>query len=277
MNYLQTLMLARTRQCFLDPRACFSVTLLPVTREDDGAGDAGEGGEGGNGGETKLLPQDEVNKILAKERRKSEAKISAIQDELKKYKEGGLSATERQELEEKLDKARRGLMSAEERAKEDARKRARETEEAIANAKKDAEGWKSRFTHNKVQTDLMRAASSPDVKAHNPDLLVGILKNNTSVEEELDESGRPNGNFVTKVSFETVNEEGKTVVLSLAPAEAVKRMKDDTAKYGSLFASTQKGGFNGADHGGRRGSINLETQEDYMKARKEGKHKTIGA
>lgn len=210
----------------------------------------------------KTYTQDEFNNALAADKRAHQAQYQKLERQLQSTLESAkLTSDERAKLEESLDEVRKQLRSKEEQAKLDRKKLEDEYNGKLTAAEKRAADAERRWQDTTIERALRDAAAAED--AFNPDILVTVLRGRTKLTED-----KPT------VEFDTVNDKGETVTLLLSPAEAVKRLKDDHARYGNLFKSNVVGGIGGTGSSGTalsKGKVDVTkiSMEEYMKRRKE--------
>jgi len=240
-------------------------------------------GEGDGEGEGASFTQEQVNTMLAEDRRKNETKFKKqMKDttaQLEAMKTEGMSDDEREAHQTQIKTLKTQWQTKVQQEREETERVAGEAKTAQEALTGERDAWKSRFEESTISNQLTRASTDPSVKAANPDLITQILRPQTSMRPITNDDGEQTGQFEAVVSFASKDKEGKLQTLEVTPAEAIAKMKEDTAQFGSLFASTQKGGVGtqtpGAPEGG--GSIDVTSQEAYREARKAGKTRTIGA
>lgn len=257
-NYLKQLLNARTLH-------------QKVRTYGDGDGE-GEGGAGGDS-PVKTFTQEEVNSLISGEKNKLKTKLTELQNQLQQFKQGGLSPDDRKKLEDQLEATRKTFLTKEQQVKEQAKAKERELTDRLTALEAEAKRWRDSYSNEVIGSSLLKAATSvKDTPPPNPDLIVDLLRSKTTLEELVGSDGSPTGEFAPKVAYQTVNEKGESLTLSLDPVEAVKRMAADTARYGALFGSNQRGGFNSSQH-----SRQVVTDAaSYAELRKTGAHRQIG-
>jgi len=237
-------------------------------------------GEGDDDGKTVTPPdgqftQEDVNRMLAEDRRKNETKwqkqITGLTDQMTTLKETKTTEAQSQ-FEEQLEGMRKQFLTKEQRLKEDSDKQAKERTTTITNLEKDRDVWKGKYSNTLIDNELQAAATSGKHKPVNPNVVVDLLRHKTKLEPLLDDNGSPTGELAPKVEMQSIHD-GKPTTLSLTPAEAIERMATDTANYGSLFSTTETGGFNT----GNTNNKVITSQEDYETFRESGQHRNIGA
>ena len=211
--------------------------------------------------------QDQVNKFLAEERRKSEAKYKSVLAEQATSLEQLLATknlTEQQktDAEEKLKKVQDELLSE----KQKLEKKVKDTEIQLGAKLKEqetkAKDWETRYAQTEIRRELQDAAVKGD--AFNPALLVTVLKPMTKMVEV-------NGEFRPMVEMEEVVD-GKATAVQYSPEDAVKKMKSLPDQYGNLFKTNVRSGVGGTttgDTAGAGGAIDWKnlTGEQYRKLR----------
>ena len=165
-----------------------------VAFEDDGNtgdGDTGDGGGGDDGDKTKdkKFSQDELNTILATEKRKTQNVRQELLSQLEEAKKTAKLGTEsRTELEKKIEELQKVTMSAEERARQKETKLQRQYDEKLSTANEEGESWKARHTDLLISNALLRAASVN--KAVEPTQLLRMLKNDVKIVQRVNEEGQ---------------------------------------------------------------------------------------
>lgn len=247
--------------------------------QPQGQGQGGEGSEGGQGGSDRTFTQEDLNRFLAEDRRKTEAKFKDKFDKLEKsyqdaLKNKQLSETDRQELENQLEDLRarhrtkeQQLAYEKKQAEEAAAQRIKELEERAGT-------WESRYTETTIQRELQAAAIEHD--AYNPELVIVHLKGATALEEQTDSEGKPTGKLAPMVTMTVKNEDtGALESLKMTPSEAVEYMKKNPERYGGFFKNNIREGIGstsatgGAMSGDGTVDVTKLSDEQYFKLRKE--------
>lgn len=238
-----------------------------------GEGSGGEGGgEGGEGGSKKIsMTQDELNKMMADNRRKLTKQNQELISQLQKLRdETKMSEENRAELEQRIEQLQEQYMSKEELAKREIEKQGKKHQSEVESLTGDRDKWRRRYTEATIKRSLTDAAV--DGEAVRPEQIVAILGQTTYLGEVLDSSGQPTGDFRPVIKFNDINESGEPVVLELSPQDAIKRMKELPELYGNLFKGSATGGMGGGgstatDTPGSLKEI-LKDPEKYRKWRK---------
>lgn len=269
----------------------------PWTLVYEGEGDGGDGGQGGEGGsgdgdggtgggdggnkggegegdknKNKTFTQEQVNKMLAEDRRKHKAQVDAHVAELERLKKlKGISDKDKADLQARIEELNNSVLTKEELARKNEEKIKGEHKRTVETLTTERDGWKKRY----VDSTITRAITDEAVKAEafSPSQIVALLKGSTRLAEVLDGEGNPvPDEFVAKVTLNDTDKEGKPVTLDLTVAEALKRMKDRTDEYGNLFKSGVSGGIGGSGNrgtGGKGFDPKTATPEQWQKHRQE--------
>lgn len=193
------------------------------------------------GDQPKLLTQDEVNAIVAKERRDNEAKTAAHIKELEVLKKSqSMSDKDKKDLQSRIDEMQNSLLTKEQLAQKERERLENVHKQTLQGVSAERDLWQGRFHKSTINTSIIGEAVRAE--AFDPEGLISLLGPNTRLVEELDSEGRGTDNFIPKVKFTDTDAEGKPVPLDLTIPEAVKRMKE-IPRYGYLFKSTATGGL----------------------------------
>lgn len=229
--------------------------FLPCYEGDGGgAGAAGAAGATGDPPPTgdKTFTQEQVNSILAKQKRELQEKNTGLMSEIEALqKKQSLSAEERKQLESRVEELRKANMTAEQLKSEDEKKLRNKFESEINNLTSERDKWKTNFTNETIQRAIVDASAAND--AFVPAQVVAILKPQTRLVEDVDDEGKPKGVYTPKVTFEDTKE-GKPVTLELSVADAVKRMSE-MDQYLNLFKGKGSGGIGSNNKGGSGGTL----------------------
>lgn len=231
--------------------SCFDLYLSPAffgCFDNDPAGDppVGDPPAGDPPADaTKTFTQEQLNKILADDRRKHQQALLKTETTYKELLSSNqnLSAKERAALEENL-----GIVQGQLRTKEETAKMERKQLEEQFNAKlsekdKAAAEWEGRYRESTISRSLQDAAVTND--AFSPDQIVTILRPMTKLIEVVDESTKkPTGYYRPVIEFpDKDSTTGEPITTTRTPEEAVKRMKELPEKYGNLFKSNVVSGI----------------------------------
>ena len=217
-----------------------------------------------------VFTQEDVNRLLAEDRRKHQAKIDRVQRTLEAVSESkNLSVKEREQLATQLE-----AMAAENRTREEQLLHERTQlenrhAEALADEKKHTDAWRRRFEESVIHNALLDAAHRSD--AFSADQISRLLKPSTRVIERTDERGKGTGDYEVVVDLPDTDEQGNPTTRTLSAHEALETMQTKPV-YGNLFKSNLVSGVAsssgvGVMPGGKIDVRNL-TQEQYMELRR---------
>ena len=236
---------------------------------------AAAGNAGGAGGAAKTFSQEEVNHIVATDRRKME---DALKKTEKQYQDllasQSLTEQERKALQANLEMVQGQLRSKEEQLLMEKK----QVEEVYAGKLQEAEKKSAFFETLYRDSTIERALTDAAVKheAFSPMQIVTQLRGQTKMLEETDpKTGRLTGKFKPMVEMLAVNATtGETETKAYTPDEAVKKMKDDRDTWGNMFRSGVVSGIgSGSATGGlmpgQGGKIDVRklTHEQYLEIR----------
>ena len=239
---------------------------------NQGSGNSGTG-VSGSGEKTLTLTQTELNALMAKNRRELTAQNQQLLSEIEGLKtKTSMTADEKNELETRLEQMRQQFMTADERKTREAEKKQRELSGALEDEKNQSKKWATLYKTHKIANDLTAAAITGE--AVNPEQVITLLGTAATLQDILDADGKPTGDYMTVVNYATKDPNtGKSTVLTLSPADAVARMKEEVQRYGNLFKPTLRSGFGGNNSGasgsGKPSTEALKDTETYMRWRKE--------
>lgn len=239
--------------------------------EGDGDADQVETPDDTKSEDTKTFTQDQVNKLLAADKRKLREQNQKLAESLKELQgKIGTTAEEKEELQERIEQLENSHKSESQLQKEKAEKESKKTQALVEDLRTRGDKWKGRFTSQLVDTALLSAAQEQE--AYNPSQVVDLLRGKTVV-EEVEDGGKKTGQFRTIVNLEAKDDNGGPVILKLTPSDALARMKENQDLFGNLFKSGVKKGIGGSGSGDS-GSKNqvaeaLKDHNLYRKLRKE--------
>lgn len=223
---------------------------------------------------SKMFTQEELNKILAEDKKKWEQNNQKLVDELKAIQQKAtLTAQERAALSDRLEKIQSEMLSKEELARREKEKLQREAEAKEKTLQGELNSWRTRYNDELIMRGLLDASSDPEHPAISPEPIAAMLRPLASVTEEIGADGQPTGRYVAKVKFTDVDKSGAPVTLDLSPKEAVKRMSEQE-KYFHLFKGKGVGGSGSGNTGGGKPqdlAALAKDQEAYRKAKAEGR------
>lgn len=218
----------------------------------------------------KTLTQEQVDKILSDEREKFNGVKKKYDDELQALKaRTELTDQERKELDERIARLQSEHTTKAEQLQAELSTTRKQSEAQIKKIEAERMRYQSLFAQKMISSEITQAASIH--KAVNPGQIMALIGPMTELVEELDEEGKPNGNFVPQVKYPTTDKDGKKIVLTLPVDSAVKRMREDEI-HANLFQYEGNGGSGSRNTGGTKVNMAelLRDPVKYRKAREEG-------
>jgi hypothetical protein len=243
-------------------------------KDGDGEGDDKNKDDKNKGGDKnkKLFTQDEVNKIMAENKRALQSRNEQLIQDLEKMKKAGnLTVEQKVQLEGRIETLQNELLSKEELSKKEADKLRKEADKIKESLTNERDEWKNRYTAATIQRTITDAAVENN--AINPRQIVALLQTKANLVPETDNEGNATGNLVPKVKFDTSDKDGKPVTIEITIPEAVKQMKD-MDEYFNLFKGEGTGGLGASSKSTGRAADARTLAKDpakYREARKAGK------
>jgi len=220
----------------------------------------------------KSFTQEEVNTLLAGDRRKHQAQVAQAQKALEEtLASKNLTLHEREQLAQQLEEFQAASRTKEQQAAHEKKELEKTHVKQLGEEKKAREQWENRYREEHVARALQDAAATND--AFQPAQVVTLLRQWTRLVEVKDErTGRATGQFRTVVDFpDTDPETDLPTVVQHSPESAVRRMKELPAFYGNLFKSGVVSGLgsSGTVPGLSNGRLDLKnlTPAQYMEIR----------
>lgn len=258
----------------------FWLRLRDICREGDGEGVADSGNDGtddaaGTGGGTggppaKTFTQDEVNALLAKERRAAQTKIQDQLKALEAIKQDGLTPEAKIALEQQIETLRTQSQTEAELAKQSLAKAQRDWKKREAELT--AELDRAVQLHEKLQVDtvLSSAMGLHGVSPAAAPILSAFISQRLQKVPVMDEAGKATGQFRHMVNLEVPDgDDGKLKVLQLPPDKAVAHLRENET-FAGLFISNAKPGIGGQNTPfSGTADVAQMTQEQYMQWRKQ--------
>lgn len=198
----------------------------------------------------KKFNQEDINVILAREKRKTQEVQKRLAEQLETAKKSAaLSDDERTELSKQVDELQVKYMTVEELSKQAADKAKGQHANAVKDLTVERDTWKQRYTAAMIDIEITQASVAS--KAVSAEQIAAMLRPTTRLTEKVGEDNKPNGTFESRVAFNDTDKDGKAITLDLTVVEAVKRMSElDT--YGNLFTNGKAGGLGGSGNSGKR-------------------------
>jgi len=228
-----------------------------------------------NSGERRFT-QDDLNRLLAEDRRKHQSQIGRVQATLEEtLASKNLTIQEREQLAQQVEELQTQGRTKEQQLAHEKKQLEDQYQRKVKEAENKAKEFETRYRESTIERDLQDAAVSGD--AFNAETVKAVLRPLTRLEEITDDKGKGTGKFRTIVDFpDTDPNTGEPTVTLHTPESAVKRMKDLPQVYGNLFKSGVVSGIGssaatGGLASGAGGKVDPRklSQEQYLKIRQE--------
>lgn len=231
---------------------------------DAGAGDTGNAGAGdtgagnaGDGGTKSTFTQEDVNRIVAAERRQSEQTIKLLKETIDNRK-----GDDGKDVTAKLAEIQKTHESQLQVVKDEHGKKLTKAEKEYKELQQKHVALESEYHNTLISTSITGAASKHN--AFNPAQILSMVSANAKVQEVIGADGKVAGKKVV-VSLPSIEDATKSVTL---PAEeAIKYMYDHPESYGNLFKSHLEGANLGGKSGGKAAPSYQGDFESFRKAR----------
>ena len=192
----------------------------------------------------KTFTQEDLNKILAEDRRKHQAQVVKIQQTLEEtLSSKTLASQEKEQLAQRVEELQRSQETAAQTAARERRESEQAAQKKIQDAEKTAQTWQSKWKEKTVAADLATAISGPEI--FNPAQLEKILRDGVKLEQVRAEDGTMTDQYVTTVTFDDMDDMGNPKKSTMSPKDAVKRMQKLPNLYGNQFRANIAGGIGG--------------------------------
>jgi hypothetical protein len=218
--------------------------------------------------------QDDLNKILAEDRRKHQSQLKTMETKLQEVLTSkNLNENERKALQENLAAVQGQLRSKEAQAALEKEELKQSYETRLTESEKKAQGWESLYRESTLDRSLQDAAVKND--AFSPSQIVTLLRPMTALIEEMDPAtNKSTGRYKPMVTMPDVDPKtGLSTAMVRTPEEAVKRMKELPDQYGNLFKAGVVSGIGagsatgGLASGGGKIDVRKLTPQQYREIR----------
>jgi hypothetical protein len=236
---------------------------------------AGAGTGAGAGAADARFTQDDLNRILAEDKRKHQQQLQRVEKMLEEVSASkNLTVQEREQMAQQLEDLRKETRTKEQQQAHEKKQLEEQYQKNLTDEKKAREVWEVRYRGETVERALMDAAVSGD--AFNTNTVMSVLRPMTRLTEITDEkTGKGAGKFKAVVDFpDTDPNTGEPTVTLHTPESAVKRMKELPQIYGNLFKSGVVSGIGSSaatggltSGGGGKLDPRRLTQQQYMEIR----------
>lgn len=224
-----------------------------------------------NPAERRFTPE-EVNRLLADDRRKHQAQVAKVQATLEEtLANKSLTDREREQFAQQLEELQSQSRTKEQQLAHERKQLEEQATKRIKEAEADKKAWESRFKDSLIDGELSAAAHRAD--AFSTDQFVRQLRPLSRAVEVTDEkTGKPTGKFKVVVEFPDRDESGAAVTRELSPREATKRMKELPEQWGNFFRANVRSGIGsgsgpGTPTGGGKVDPRKLTMQQYVEIR----------
>jgi hypothetical protein len=189
----------------------------------------------------KTFTQDEVNRMMAENKKNLQQTNQKLIADLEKMKEQtNLTQQQREQLETQIQELTTQFQTKEEMLKDSTKKMEERFNKEKNMLSSERDHWKTQFQTTEITRSIQDASTAAE--AFNAQQIVDILYPKTRlVEEKVGDKSK----YVSKVKFPSTDASGNIVELDLTVPEAITKMKEDSARFGNLFKSGAAGGIGG--------------------------------
>lgn len=221
----------------------------------------------------KTFTQEEVNKLLAKERRdaqvKTQAKVASQLAALEAIKRDGLTPEAKLALEQQIETLRAQTQTEAELAKQSLAKAQAKWKQEEAKLTQERDAAAAALKKLKIDTALSTAMGVHGVKPEATPVISAYIQQRLQEVPEMNDAGKPTGQARLMVNLDVPDgDDGKVKTIQLTPDKAVKHLREQET-FAALFSSQARSGMGGQ---GTTvfGSLDptAMTQEQYMQWRK---------
>lgn len=175
--------------------------------------------------EDKKFSQDDLNRILAEERRKHQDKLKKLEETASKYE---LTEKEKKELASQFEEFKKQFMTKEELAKQEAEKQATAHKTQVDELTADRNNWQSLFTSRVAKADIATAAVKH--KAFSASQLELMLAPRVKVVPVMNKEGKPTGDY--QAVYPMAGKDGD--MIDVPVIEAVGKLRENE-EFANLF------------------------------------------
>lgn len=259
----------------------FWLRVRDICRDDDpstgAGGGGGEGDDDSGGGDPKprTFSQDEVNALLAKERRAAQAKVQEQLTALEAIKQDGLTPEAKAALEQQIETLRAQSQTEAELAKQNLAKAQRDWKKREAELTADRDRATAAYEKLQVDTLLSTAMGLHGVSPAAAPILSAFISQRLQKVPVMDEAGKATGEYRHMVNLDVPDgDDGKVKTIQLPPDKAIAQLRENEA-FSGLFVSAAKPGMGGQNvQLPGNADISQMSQEQYMEWRRQQLAKT---
>lgn len=187
----------------------------------------------------RTFTQEEVNKMMASDKRNQQAALAQRTTELLLLQESvNMTAEERDSLKQKVSELDGILLTKEELAKRELERTRNESKNALSLAQTEAKTWKTKHDTMLITAALTDAVSVEGQRAYSPKQVVALFGGQTVIHEDS-----VTKELSVKVNLNVKGTDGQVKTLVLDPKDAMKEVAG-MEEYANLFQFDGKGGLN---------------------------------
>lgn len=190
------------------------------------------------------LSQEDLNRILADERRKHDSKFRSLEANYEKLiADNKLDIGMRTKLEADLADLQKAHRTEQQQKEYEVRQLQNKAERDLAQMREEKGLWEAKYKDEKITRALQDAAIAAD--AFNARQIVDLLKPMARM-SDLDAAGQATGTLTPVIDFADVDETtglAKDELSRYTPEQAVQRMKQLSQLYGNLFKANVASGI----------------------------------
>ncbi len=218
----------------------------------------------------KKFTQEELNKVVAKEKRKFEDKHNELMSQVEELKQfANLKDEDRKRFEEKVQELQSSKLTTEQKYQKELKSLQDQFESTKTQLNEATEFWRNQFSTERKRNDILSAATANEHKAYNPNQIYDLLAPKTEVKPIIDDQGKETGDYQTVTKIRTKDNDGSDVTVEMPVKDAVKHMFDNPDEYGNLFESNLKGGIHSSNNNRDQDGVILgEGSAKYRETRK---------
>jgi hypothetical protein len=193
----------------------------------------------------KSFTQEQVNELLAKEKRDWQGKLKTETEKLQQLQQqANLTSEEKTNLQKQIEDLQSQYLTKEQQAALLLEKKDKESKSKFDSLSSERDTYKTQFETTLINHGIVAAAAANG--AVSAEQLQDLLQGRSRVAEVKDDDGKSKG-FVVMVKFTDTDPKTKQAVQVELPVEdAVKRMKELPERFGNLFKDTKTGGMGGS-------------------------------
>ena len=216
--------------------------------------------------------QEDVNRLLADDRRKHQSQIARVQATLEEtLASKNLTIQEREQLAQQVEELQAQGRTKEQQLAHEKSQLETQHAKALEDEKKATAAWRKRF-ESQTKEDALRDAAHKS-GAFSDDQIIRLLMPSTRLVEKTDERGQGTGDFEAVVDLPDTDDNGDAITRTLPPRETLRVMQAKPTAYGNLFKSGVVAGIGSGTAQGTPGAGGGKidprklTQQQYMEIR----------